>query len=134
MQEWPLRVLIDGECPLCSREGHILTRLDRGRNRLIIEDITTPGFDPEQYGVPMSELMGQIHGVLPNGTIIRGLEVFRRAYSAIGLGWLLAPTGWPLLSSVADAAYAWFARNRFRLTRRADACNSKRCSTSVARE
>ncbi|MHC4091525.1 MAG: DCC1-like thiol-disulfide oxidoreductase family protein [Planctomycetota bacterium] len=32
--------------------------------------------------------------------------------------WLLAPTRWPLVKGLADAAYAWFAGNRLRLTGR----------------
>ena len=56
MQEWPFKVLIDGECPLCRREGRILAWLDRGRNRLVIEDITAAGFEPTGIGVSMQEL------------------------------------------------------------------------------
>ena len=91
-----------------------------GRNRLVTEDITAAGFDPNQYGVTMQELMGQIHGVLPDGSLVKGMEVIRRAYDAVGLGWLLAPTNWPVLKSISDAAYAWFARNRLRLTGRTE--------------
>ena len=127
MQEWPFKVLIDGECPLCRREGRILAWLDRGRNRLVIEDITVAGFEPTGIGVSMQELMGQIHGILPDGTLVKGMEVFRRAYDAVGLGCLLAPTRWPILRSVSDAGYAWFARNRLRLTGRSGACDSGRC-------
>jgi predicted DCC family thiol-disulfide oxidoreductase YuxK len=127
MDRWPFRVLIDGECPLCRREMRFLRRLDRGSKRLVTEDITAAGFDSNQYGVTMQELMGQIHGVLPDESLVKGMEVFRRAYDAVGLGWLLAPTSWPLLKSISDAAYAWFARNRLRLTGRAGACDSGRC-------
>jgi len=127
MSSWPFKILIDGECPLCKREGRILAWLDRGRNRLVIEDITAADFDPKGYGVSMQELMGQIHGVLPDGTLLKGMEVFRRAYDAVGLGWLLAPTRWPILRSISDAGYAWFVRNRLRLTGRSGACDSGRC-------
>ena len=48
---------------------------------------------------------------------MRGLEVFRRAYDAVGLGFVLAPTAWPVLRPIADATYRWFARNRVRLGR-----------------
>ena len=120
MDRWPFKILIDGECPLCKREGHILAWLDRGRKRLVIEDITDAGFDPTKLGVSMQQLMGQIHGVLPDGTLVKGMEVFRRAYEAVGLGWLLAPTRWPILRSVSDGAYAWFARNRMRLAGRCE--------------
>jgi predicted DCC family thiol-disulfide oxidoreductase YuxK len=104
-----------------------LSRLDRGRNRLVTEDITAAGFDPNRYAVTMQELMGQIHGVHPDGSLVKGMEVIRRAYDAVGLGWLLAPTNWPVLKSISDIAYAWFARNRLRLTGRTGACDSGRC-------
>jgi len=74
--------------------------------------------------------LGQIHGLLPDGTLVKGLEVFRQAYDAVGLGWLLAPTRWPILRWVSDAGYAWFARNRLRLTGRSGACDSGRCRVS----
>jgi hypothetical protein len=41
------------------------------------------------------------------------MEVLRRAYDAIGLGWWLAPTKWPILRFASDASYAWIARNAF---------------------
>ncbi|MHC4672386.1 MAG: thiol-disulfide oxidoreductase DCC family protein [Planctomycetota bacterium] len=127
MSEWQIKILIDGECPLCKREAGFLRRLDGGRQRLLIEDITTPDFDPCKYDTKMDDLMGQIHGVMPNGTLVKGVEVFRLAYEAVGLGWLLAPTKWPILKQLSDTCYTWFARNRLRLTGRARACNSTRC-------
>jgi hypothetical protein len=45
--------------------------------------------------------------------------VFRRAYELIGLGWLYAPTRWPLIGTLAEAAYGLWARWRLRLTGRA---------------
>jgi predicted DCC family thiol-disulfide oxidoreductase YuxK len=113
----------------------MLRRLDAGRGRLDLEDIAAPGFDAARYGRSWDELMARIHGVLPDGTVVEGVEVFRRAYAAVGFGWLVAPTRWPLLRPLADAAYRWFARNRLRLTGRPDACSSERCavhSRSVA--
>ena len=104
-----------------------LSRLNRGPNRLVTEDITAAGFDPNQYGVTTQELMGQIHGVHPDGSLVTGMEVIRRAYEAVGLGWLLAPTKWPVLRSISDACYAWFARNRVLLTGRTGKCDSGRC-------
>jgi len=54
--------------------------------------------------------------------------VFRRAYAAVGFGWLVAPTRWPLVRPLADAAYRWFARNRLRLTGRGEVCSADRCT------
>lgn len=123
-----IRVLIDGACPLCRSEAALLRRLDRQRGRLVLEDIAGPGFTPASVNRSMDELMGTIHGVLPDGTIVTGMEVFRRAYAAVGLGWLLAPTAWRGLRPLFDRAYRWFARNRLQLTgRRARACDGDRC-------
>jgi predicted DCC family thiol-disulfide oxidoreductase YuxK len=122
------RVLIDGGCPLCRREAALLRRLDRSRGRLQLVDITAPDFDPSQTGRSMDDLMGAIHAITADGAIVTGMEVFRRAYAAVGLGWLLAPTAWPGLRPLFDRAYRWFARNRLRLTgRRGDACADGRC-------
>ena len=128
---WEFRVLYDGECPLCAREVAMLRRLDRGRGRLAFDDIAAPGFDASRYGRSQAELMARIHGVLPDGTVIEGVEVFRRAYAAVGLGWLVAPTRWPLLRPLSDAAYRWFARNRLRLTGRNEPCTTDRCAVHV---
>jgi len=127
MARWRFKVLIDGMCPVCRREGDLLRWLDRGHGRLAIEDISAPGFDPAGYGTSMEKLMGQIHGVTPGGTLVTGMAVFRRAYDAVGLGWLLAPTNWPILRPIADAGYAWFARHRHWLTGRSETCDSEHC-------
>jgi predicted DCC family thiol-disulfide oxidoreductase YuxK len=119
-------ILIDGDCPLCRREADLMRRLDRGRGRLALVDIAAPGFDPAAYGTTMDAVMGTIHGVVGSGDrpggLVTGMEVFRRAYRAVGWGWVLAPTGWPLLRPVFDRVYRWFARNRLRLTGRPAAC------------
>mgnify|MGYP002177235838 CR=1 FL=1 len=105
----------------------MLGRLARGRSGLMLEDIAAPGFDSSRYARSMDELMGTIHGVLPDGRMVTGMEAFRRAYGAVGLGWLLAPTGWPILRPIFDATYRFFARHRLRLTGRAGACDGGRC-------
>jgi predicted DCC family thiol-disulfide oxidoreductase YuxK len=108
---WRFKLLYDGECPLCRREARFL----QSRNRhgwLAFEDIAAADFDPKNYGVTREELMGVIHGVFPDGRIVKKMAVFREAYRAIGLGWMLAPTAWPGLRWLADRAYECFARNR----------------------
>jgi predicted DCC family thiol-disulfide oxidoreductase YuxK len=130
---WQIRVLYDGDCPLCSREIRFLEKRDRGRGRIQFEDIAEPSFDPAVYGLDAGELMARIHGVLPDATVIEGVEVFRRAYAAVGLGWLMAPTRWPGLRRVAELAYRIFARNRLRWTGRASACETGRCQIVAER-
>jgi predicted DCC family thiol-disulfide oxidoreductase YuxK len=128
MEAWTITVLYDGECPLCTREVEMLRRRDPEGRAARFEDIAAPGFDAARYGRSQAELMARIHGVLPDGTLVDGVEVFRRVYAAVGLGWLVAPTGWPLLRPLFDAAYRWFARNRLRLTGRDEVCDAHACT------
>jgi predicted DCC family thiol-disulfide oxidoreductase YuxK len=124
---WQIRVLFDGECPLCSREVRFLARRDRGRGRIAFQDLADPAFDPRVHGLDRARAMARIHGVLPGGQVVEGVEVFRRAYAAVGLGWLLAWTRWPILRGLADAAYRVFARNRLRWTGRTAGCQNGAC-------
>ena len=125
---WRFKLLYDGECPLCRREARFLQNRNR-HGRLAFEDIAAPGFDPAVYHTTREELMGVIHGVFPDGSIVKKVEVFREAYCAIGLGWLLAPTAWPGLCWLDDWGYEWFARNRLSLGRLFGCgCKSESCS------
>ena len=111
MNDWRFKLLYDGGCPFCQREVSWLQRRNR-RGYLAFEDISAPEFDPSRYGVTQEELMVVIHGVFPDGRIVCKVEAFRQAYRAIGLGWLLAPTGWPVVHWLFDGLYAAFARYR----------------------
>ena len=48
------------------------------------------------------QAMGTIHGVLPDGRVITNVEVFRKLYQAVGLGWIYAPTRLGPLGKAAD--------------------------------
>lgn len=104
----------DGACPFCVREVRWLARRDR-RDALRLVDISAADFDPAAHGGTAESFMAQIHGRRGDGTLLTGMAVFREAYAAVGLGWLTAPTGWPLLRPIFDFAYRLFARNRVRL-------------------
>lgn len=111
-----LTLFFDGLCPVCAREMAFLRRRDR-TGRLAFIDIAEPAFDPRPWGLTLPDLVGRMHAVDVDGRVIDGPEVFRRAYSAVGLGWLLAWTSWPGLRTVADVGYRLFARIRPRLSR-----------------
>lgn len=129
-EDWNMKLLYDAACPICRREIHWIKRRDRdGTLRLV--DISKPGFDASRYGLDYETVDGKIHAILPDGSIITGMDVFRRLYADIGLGWLLAPTGWPVLRPVFDWGYRMFARHRGRLGRLADGeqCPEANCET-----
>jgi predicted DCC family thiol-disulfide oxidoreductase YuxK len=132
MEPWRFKVLYDGECPFCQVEARWLGRLGRPGS-LALEDIAASDFDPSRYGTTLPALMGELHGVFPDGRQTTGMETFRQAYRAVGLGWVFAPTGWPVLRSVFDSLYKVFARNRVRMGRLfGRKCEGDRCALPEA--
>ncbi len=135
MSAAPFKVFIDGGCPMCRREATLLERLDRGRGRLLLVDLTAPGFAASEHGIDPVAAMRTIHGRRADGTIVTGVAVFREAWAAVGLGWLWAPTAWPIIRPLTDFAYRRFAR--WRLHRRARAphgsCRLEMSSISATR-
>lgn len=118
---WRIRVFFDADCPLCSREIEAIRRLDRGRGRVDLVDLSAASFDASAYGLEQAAIEARIHGTLPDGGVVEGVDVFVHIYTALGMGWLVAPARWPGLRTLLDLAYLWFARNRLRLTGRAPA-------------
>ena len=131
-ESWRLRVFYDGECPLCRREIALVRRLDDGRGRVDLVDLAADAFDATRFGLEQGAIEARIHGALPDGTIVEGVEVFVRLYEAIDRGWLVRPArvGW--IRALLDRAYGWFARNRLRLTGRAPATCSAPLPVDVA--
>ena len=117
---WTLEMFHDGDCPLCNREVAMLRRLDKAR-RIKFTDIAGLGFDPSVYGKDLGTLMAEIHARRPDGSWIRGVEVFRQLYSEVGFGCLVNLSRLPVLSQVVGLGYRVFAKNRLRLTGR---CNT----------
>ncbi|AEG02129.1 thiol-disulfide oxidoreductase DCC family protein [Methylomonas methanica] len=118
----------DGKCPICRKEVSWL-RWKNTRHKLQFQDIHAEDFDATRFGKSQTELMAEIHGIYPDGRLIKGMPVFRACYHAVGLGWLLAPTGWPLLRPFFDWLYVLFARHRIRLGGlfAGNACNNGVC-------
>ncbi|QDU54535.1 thiol-disulfide oxidoreductase DCC family protein [Aeoliella mucimassa] len=122
--DYDIEVFYDGLCPLCVREMDMLRRWDRN-DRIRFTDITAEGFSATELGIDYQQLMDRIHGRLPDGTIVTGVEVFRYLYGAVGFRWSVAASRLPIVKQLLNAAYVVFAKNRLRLTRR---CDTKGCS------
>lgn len=108
----------DAACPVCSLEMDHLRERDRA-GRLAFVDISAPGFDPMPFGATLAEMDAEIHALLPDGRVIRGVPVLRLAYDAVGLGWAMSFTGWAPWRGAFDAAYRTFARHRRPISRAA---------------
>ncbi len=123
LDQWQVEVFYDGECPLCLREIRMLRWMDR-RSRIRFTDIAAASFRPESFGKSRQDFMDEIHGRLPDGSWIVGVEVFRRLYSAVGFGPIVWATRMPGISHGLDFGYRVFAKNRLRLTGR---CQTETC-------
>ena len=120
-ESWQIELLYDGECPLCLREVNFLKRRDAGRGLVAFVDIAGDRYIPEAHGgVDFETAMGRIHAVLPDGTVIKNVEVFRRVYEILGMGWIYSVTKLPIIGSIVDWLYGIWADWRLALTGRPD--------------
>lgn len=116
---WKIKLLYDGECPLCVREVNFLKKRDAGRGLVAFVDIADENYNPDANGgVDFETAMGRIHAVLPDGTLVKNVEVFRRIYETLGMGWVYAVTKLPVIGTIADFIYGIWADWRLALTGR----------------
>jgi len=127
-------LLYDSACPICRGEITWLRRRDRSGN-LQVEDIAAQDFDPSRYGLTSEEVSRVLHGIMPDGVVLKGMDAVREAYRAVGLGWIVAPTRFPGLKALSDFLYRSFAKHRIALGRLLQpSCSADRCSVSPTSE
>ena len=118
MNHTKLIILFDGGCPLCQREVSFLRSRD-SLNSISFVDVDSPDYNPQLYGgISYREAMGRIHAITSSGEILKDVSVFRESYQLVGLGWVYAPTTWPLLGALVNEFYRFWARWRLVFTRR----------------
>ncbi|KAJ6970439.1 hypothetical protein NC653_034893 [Populus alba x Populus x berolinensis] len=139
-QNWNIKMLYDGDCPLCMREVNMLRERNESYGTIKFVDISSDEYSPEEnQGLDYKTVMGRIHAILSDGTVVTDVEAFRKLYEQVGLGWVYAVTkyepvsvilhdtdGWKglLLSfqehiaTIADAVYSVWAKYRLQVTGR----------------
>jgi predicted DCC family thiol-disulfide oxidoreductase YuxK len=130
MSDTVFEVFYDGDCPLCLKEINMIRWMDR-KNRILFTDIASETFSPGSIGRSMPELMDQIHGRLPDGSMVIGVDVFRHLYSAVGFGPVVAFTRLPVVTQALDVGYMFFAKHRLRLTGR---CSDGTCGIEPSKQ
>ncbi len=116
---WKINLLYDGDCPLCLREVSFLRKKDAGRGLVKFTDIADLSYDPAQNGgIDFETAMGRIHAVRADGTVVKNVAVFQEVYSALGIGWMYAPTRWPVIGSWVNKIYDLWADKRLAMTGR----------------
>ena len=72
--------------------------------------------------------MSNLHGILENGDIIKGLDLLAYSYELIGLGWIYYPIKIKFISKVLKEIYQFWAKYRLQITGRSNIdklCSSK---------
>lgn len=116
---WRIKLLYDGECPLCVKEVNFLLKKDAGRGLVNFIDISDDNYRAEENsGIDYETAMGRIHGILPDGKIIKNVAVFREIYEILGMGWVYRITKNHLIERIADLSYGIWADYRLKLTGR----------------
>ncbi|MFE4106229.1 thiol-disulfide oxidoreductase DCC family protein [Almyronema epifaneia] len=118
---WQIKLLYDGDCPLCLREVNFLQKRDAGRGLVKFVDIAAPDYEPAANAdIDYATAMGRIHAIRADGTVVKNVAVFRQVYEILGIGWIYAATQWPLIGPLVDKLYEIWADWRLKLTGRPD--------------
>nr|CAB3486100.1 unnamed protein product [Digitaria exilis] len=82
-------------------------------------DISSKDYSPDDnQGLDYETAMGRIHAILSDGTIVTGVEAFRKLYEEVGLGWIYAVTKYEPVATMANAVYGVWAKYRMQITGR----------------
>ena len=112
--------LFDGGCPLCLRETRFLKKKDSS-NKINFIDINNDSYNPSLYKeISYAEAMSNLHGILENGDIIKGLDVLAYSYELIGLGWVYYPLKIEFLAPLLRLFYQYWAKYRLKITGRSN--------------
>ena len=109
-------VLYDRACPVCRIEMERLKARDK-HERLVLLDISSPAFSEQSWGVSHAEASAALHVFTVDNQWLIGMAAIHHVYRQVGLGWLMAPTRWPIVAPIADRFYLYFARNRYVFSR-----------------
>ena len=119
--------LFDGGCPLCLRETNFLKSKDE-LNKIDFVDINNVNYNPILFkDISYAEAMSNLHGILENGNIIKGLDVLAYSYELIGLGWVYYPLKIEFFAPVLRLIYKYWAKYRLKITGRSNI--EKLCSS-----
>nr|XP_025701621.1 uncharacterized protein At5g50100, chloroplastic isoform X2 [Arachis hypogaea] len=82
-------------------------------------DISSVDYSPEEnQNLDYETVMGRIHAILSDGTVVKDVEAFRRLYEQVGLGWVYAITKYEPIGTIADSIYGVWAKYRLQITGR----------------
>ena len=113
-----LKLLYDGECPICKREICILQKKDNQKKIKFI-DISSKEFSPfENNNIDYNTAMSQIHAIDGKGNLLVGIPAFATVYARSQLLVTSTLLRIPFIKSVLKPFYTLFAKKRLWITGR----------------
>jgi len=106
-----LILFFDGSCPVCTKEIKLLKKYDK-KEEIQFEDITLTDF-PNRFGyidLPNAEAI--LHGQLPDGSIITGMDVTFLAWEIVHRNTWMRALKLPIIRTMTDWVYFIFAKHR----------------------
>ncbi|RXJ71583.1 thiol-disulfide oxidoreductase [Veronia nyctiphanis] len=127
-----LTIFFDGTCPLCVAEMNELRTLNTN-NAIQFEDIFSENFNERFPDIDIQKATQILHAKGEDGEIFLGLDATVKAWSTVNRKSWLRILRWPVIKIAADAAYLFFARNRYKISwiftgkSRCEPCNNGKC-------
>jgi len=131
MKNYPkMKIFYDSKCPLCSREMNFLKKRDL-HNSLQLVDIHAPSTNFSTIGKDKAQLMAKIHANIEGRGLVSGVEVFREAYSRVGLGWIMWISKFPIFKQIFNLSYKVFAKYRVKIGSIIGSCPNDSCNIKI---
>lgn len=120
-----LKLLYDGECPICKREICILQKKN-SRTSVKFIDISSKEFSPPDYNnIDYKTAMSQIHAIDDKGNLLVGLPAFAAVYAHCQLLVTSTLLRIPFIKIILEPLYKLFAQKRLWLTGRINTNHKK---------
>lgn len=113
-----LKLLYDGECPICKREICLLRKRDR-QTKINFIDISAKEFSPfENNNIDYNTAMSQIHVIDGKGNLLIGIPAFAAVYARCQMLIISTFMRIPTIERILKFFYKFFAKNRLWITGR----------------
>lgn len=111
----------DGQCPLCAKEIAWLKQCQYGKLRF--SDIHGEKLGPLPFN--KDEMLKKLHLRCHNGGWLTGLDATVRSWSHTPYGFIMKPLRWPFIRTIADIAYAHWAKQRYKKRYECSKCSMR---------
>ena len=107
-------LVYDGDCRVCNRSVKLLRQMDKRQEIEIVPSQAT-GVTARFPWIPSAAFADAIQLIGPGGQTWQGAAAIEQLLGVLPRGrWIAWMYKVPLVRTIADRLYRWFARNRYR--------------------